>query len=154
MPWKMLTKETGITTKVVPHDGDGPALMAILGGQVDVSGLFAAQSLPYISAGKLHVLAIVDNKRIPDLPNVPKAQEEGVTVVYHMWRGVLAPKGTPRPIINKLASAFKKMTEDKSVIPMIKQFGDQIQYLGFNEFAKEWRAEYELHRELGKIFRK
>jgi tripartite-type tricarboxylate transporter receptor subunit TctC len=53
-----------------------------------------------------------------------------------------------------LASAFKKMTEDKTVVSMIKQFGDQIQYLGPDEFAKEWRAEYELHKELGKIYKK
>jgi tripartite-type tricarboxylate transporter receptor subunit TctC len=154
MPWKMVMKETGITTKVVPYDGGGPALMAILGGHIDVAGLFTAQSLSYINAGKLSALAIVDNKRIPDLPNVPTAQEEGVNVIYHMWRAVLAPKGTPRPVIDKLALAFKKMTEDKSVIPMIRQFGDQIQYLGPDEFAIEWRAEYELHKELGKIFRK
>ena len=154
MPWKMMMKETGITAKVVPHDGGGPALIAILGGHIDVTGGFAAQSLSHIRAGKLRPLAIVDNNRNPDLPDIPTAKEQGVNVVYHMWRGVLAPKGTPRPIIDKLGAAFKKMTTDKTVISMIKQFGDQIQYLGPDEFGKEWRAEYELHKELGKMFKK
>jgi tripartite-type tricarboxylate transporter receptor subunit TctC len=71
-----------------------------------------------------------------------------------MWRGVLAPKGTPCPIIEKLAIAFKKMTEDKTVMSMIKRFGDEIQYLGPDEFTKLWRDEYEAHKELGKLFKK
>jgi tripartite-type tricarboxylate transporter receptor subunit TctC len=71
-----------------------------------------------------------------------------------MWRGVLAPKGTPRGIVDKLAAAFKKMTEDKSVVPMIKKLGDEINFLGPDEFAKAWREEYETQRELGKIFKK
>jgi tripartite-type tricarboxylate transporter receptor subunit TctC len=50
--------------------------------------------------------------------------------------------------------AFKKMTEDKSVLSMIKQFGDQIQFLGPDEFTKVWREEYETHKELGKLFKK
>jgi len=153
-PWKMIMKETGITTKVVPYDGGGPALMAILGGHVDVSGGFTAALLPHIIAGKLRPLAVLDNKHDPDLPNVPTAMEEGVNVVFLIWRGVLAPKGTPRPIIDKLAGAFKKMTEDKSVVPMIKRFGDDIHFLGPDEFAKVWREEYEAHKELGKVFKK
>ena len=52
------------------------------------------------------------------------------------WRGVMAPKGTPRAIIDKVATAFKKMTEDKSVMAMIKQTGDEIHYLGPDEFAQ------------------
>ena len=62
-----------------------------------------------------------------------------------MWRGALAPKGTPRPIIDKLAAAFKKMCEDKSVTLMIKSFGDEVplQYLGPDEFAEAWKKEYE-----------
>jgi tripartite-type tricarboxylate transporter receptor subunit TctC len=154
LPWKMIMKEAGITTKVVPYDGGGPQLIAILGGHIDVASTFLAQSLPHLRAGKLRPLANLDTKRYPDLPDVPTAQEEGVNVVYTMWRGVLAPKGTPRPIIDKLAAAFKKMAEDKTVTAMIKQFGDDIQYLGPDEFAKVWRAEYELHKELGKMYKK
>ena len=75
-------------------------------------------------------------------------------VVNLMWRSVLAPKGTPRPVIDKLAQAFKKMTEDKSVVSMIKQFGDEIQYLGPDEFGKLWREEFEMQKELGKTLKK
>jgi tripartite-type tricarboxylate transporter receptor subunit TctC len=122
-------KETGIQTKVVPYDGGGPALMAILGGHIDVMLGQVSHSLPHIKSGKLRLIAFLDNQRDPDFPDVPTAKEEGVNVVYHMWRGVLAPKGTPRPVIDKLALSFKKMTEDKSVTVMIKQLGDRMYYL-------------------------
>ena len=154
LPWKMIMKETGIKTKVVPYDGGGPALIALLGGHIDISGQFAIAILPHIKAGKVRALAVLDNKRDPDFPNVPTAKEEGVNVVYLMWRGVLVPKGTPQPIIEKLAAAFKKMTEDKTVLAMIKQFGEGIHYLGPDEFTKEWREEYEAHKELGRQFKK
>ena len=154
LSWKMIIKETGIETKNVPHDGGGPALMALLGGHVDVSGLFSAQTLPHIQAGKLRVLAVTDTERDPSLKDIPTCKEQGVNVVYLMWRGVLAPKGTPRGAIDKLAAAFKKMTEDKSVVPMIKRFGDEINFLGPDEFTKVWREEYETQKELGKIFKK
>jgi tripartite-type tricarboxylate transporter receptor subunit TctC len=154
LPWKMMMQKTGINTRIVPHDGGGPALMAILGGHVDVSGIFSAQTLPHIQSGKLRALAVPDVQRDPTLPDVPTCREEGVDVVYLMWRAALAPKGTPRPVIDKLAVAFKKMCEDKSVKDMIKKFGDDIQYLGPDDFARAWREEYETQKELGKVFKK
>lgn len=154
LSWKRIMKETDIASKIVPYDGGGPALVAILGGHIDVTAGLTAALLPHINAGKLHALAVLDEKRETDLPNVPTAKEEGIDVVNLMWRGVLAPKATPRPIIDKLALVFKKMTEDKSVVSMIKRFGDDIHYLGPDEFTKFWRAEYEAHKELGRIFKK
>jgi tripartite-type tricarboxylate transporter receptor subunit TctC len=154
MPWKQIMRTAGITAKVVPYDGGGPALIALLGGHIDVTGSFAAQSLPQAKAGKLRMLAVLDYKRDADFPDVPTAREEGIDVVYLMWRGILAPKGTPRPIIDKLADAFKKMTADKTVVNMLKSFGDAPNYLGPDEFGKLWREEYETHKELAKLYKK
>lgn len=154
LSWKLIMKQTGITTKIVPYDGGGPALIALLGGHIEVTGGLTAANLPHIKAGKTRALAVLDTKREADLRDVPTAKEEGVNVVNLMWRGVLAPKGVSRPIIDKLALAFKKMTEDNSVKSMIQRFGDDIHYLGPDEFSKVWREEYEAHKELGKIFKK
>ncbi|MEW6333343.1 MAG: tripartite tricarboxylate transporter substrate binding protein [Thermodesulfobacteriota bacterium] len=154
VPWKELMKKTGITSKVVPYDGGGPALVAILGGHIDVTASFAAQALPQVKAGKLRILAVLDDKRNPEFPDVPTAREQGIDVVYLMWRGILAPKGTPRPVIDKLGLAFKKMVEDKTVLNMLKSFGDVANYLGPDEFEKLWRAEYEQHKELVKLYKK
>jgi tripartite-type tricarboxylate transporter receptor subunit TctC len=152
--WKQIANFTGITGRTVPFDGGGPATVAIIGGHIDVTGSLSAVIVPHITSGKLRGLAVLDSKREETLPNVPTAKEEGYNIVNLMWRGILAPKGTPRPIIEKLADAFKKMTENKSVVTMIKQFGDDIQYLGPDEFTKVWRQEYEAYIELGKIYKK
>jgi len=154
MPWKQLMRKAGITTKVVPHDGGGPAMVALLGGHIDVTGSLSAQTLPQVKAGKVRMLAVTDYQRDKDYPEVPTVREEGVDVVYLMWRGILAPKGIPRPIVDKLADAFKKMTENKAVIAMLKGFGDNPNFLGPDEFGKLWREEFELHKELGKLYKK
>jgi tripartite-type tricarboxylate transporter receptor subunit TctC len=154
LPWKMIVKQTGIKAKNVPYDGGGPALLAVLGGHADIIGGLISYVYPNVKSGKLRALAVLDYKRDEKLPDVPTAKEEGVDVVNLMWRGVLAPKNTPRPVIEKLAHAFKQMTEDKTVVSMIHQLGDEIQYLGPEEFTKVWREEFESQKELGKYLKK
>jgi tripartite-type tricarboxylate transporter receptor subunit TctC len=156
--WKHLTKEMGIALKVVPFDGGGPVIMALLGGHIDVGSALPIIYSPYKNTGKLIPLLLLEERRHPDLPSVPTSLEEGVNgginTLGRSWRGVMAPKGTPRPIVEKLAMAFKKMTEDKSVISMIEKYGDEIHYLGPDEFTKVWRAEFEIYKELGKTYKK
>ena len=154
MPMKQMMKEYGFQAQIVPYDGGGPALLALLGGHVMTSGLLTAQSLPHIQAGKIRPIAILDTKRHPDLPDVPTSVEEGIKVTYRLWRGVLAPKGTPRPVIDKLAAAIKKSTEDKRFIAAVKQLGDAPDYLGPDEFEKEWQHEYDVHKEMAREFKK
>ena len=69
-------------------------------------------------------------------------------------KAVMAPKGTPRPIIDKLAVAFKKMTEDKSFINMNNRLGDVIDYKGPDELSKFWREEWEATKEFAKAYKK
>jgi tripartite-type tricarboxylate transporter receptor subunit TctC len=142
-PMRMVARATGIEYNNIPHDGGGPALLAVLGGHADASFQFSAQLLPHIGAGKIRALAVSDTKRIPQLPNVPTLQEEGVDVVFTQWRGVAAPKGTPAAVVEKLEAAFRHMTEDKSFQALIAQFGDEIHFLGAKEFEAAWRRESE-----------
>jgi tripartite-type tricarboxylate transporter receptor subunit TctC len=154
LPWKQIRLLTGIVTRDVPHTGGGPALLALLGGQVQVASPMGTQAKPHIKAGKLRPLAIMDIQRDPELPDVPTLKELGINVTYFLWKGIAAPKATPRPIIDKLALAFKKMTEDNSFVTMVKQFGDDIQYLGPDELAKVWKEEFETHKKLGQMMKK
>jgi len=154
LPFRQIMQATGISAKLVHHDGGGPALTAILGGHVDAMGAFTSHSLPHIKAGKVRAILVLDVKRENDLPDVPTAKELGLDITYYNWKGVLAPKGIPRPIVDKIATAFKNMCQDPSLKEMVKRLGDDIQYLGTDEFAKAWREEYELHKEIGKTFKK
>lgn len=142
-PMRMLARAAGIDYNNIPFDGGGPALLAVLGGHADATFGFTAQFLPQIAAGKIRLLAVTDAKRLRDLPSLPTAQEEGLDVVFTMWRSVLAPKGTPQAIVDKLERAFRQITQDKSFQALIKQLGDEIQFLGGKEFEAAWRQESE-----------
>jgi len=154
LPMKQMMKEYGFQAQIVPHDGGGPALLAILGGHIHTTIALTAQLLPQIKAGKLRAIGVLDTKRHKDLPDVPTSVEQGINVTYTLWRAVLAPKGTPRPVVDKLADAIKKTTEDKSFQALVKQMGDEPGYAGPDDFTKEWRAEFEAHRALGRIYKK
>jgi tripartite-type tricarboxylate transporter receptor subunit TctC len=148
LPMRLLGKVAGMEYNNIPHDGGGPSMLAVLGGHADATFGFTAQLMPNIAAKKLRALAITDTKRHRDLPDVPTAREEGHDVVFTMWRAVLAPKGTPPAILDKLETAFRKMSEDKSFQALIKTLGDEVYFQGGKDFEKTWRDEWELH---GKI---
>jgi tripartite-type tricarboxylate transporter receptor subunit TctC len=142
-PMRMVARTAGVDYNNIPFDGGGPALLAVLGGNADGSFLFSAQLLPQIGAGKMRALAVTDARRHRDLPNVPTLREEGVDVVFTQWRSVLAPKGIPQAIAQKLETAFKQMSEDSSFQALIKQLGDEIHFQGGKEFETTWRQEWE-----------
>jgi len=145
LPMRMIGRAAAFEYNNIPHDGGGPALLAVLGGHADITFGFTAQLMPQIAAGKIRPLVITDVRRHPDLPNVPTVKDEGYDVVFTMWRSVLAPKATPPAIVDKLEGAFKKLSEDKSFVALIKSLGDQVNFQGGREFEKTWRDEWEQH---------
>ena len=103
--------------------------------------------MPHVKAGKLRALAIQGTNRYPVLPNVPSLVEEGYdTDIEGVWMGVMAPRGTPRPIVDKLAAGFKKMTENKQAIEAYAKLGNEFNYQGPDEFAKYWKKDYQAYR--------
>ena len=151
--WRKLMKDRGISVKIVTYQGGGEQLLATLGGHSDTGGASTATYMPYKGTGKLIPLLWLDSVRHPAIPDVPTAMEEGINFVSRDWRGVLAPKGTPAPIVQKLVDAFRKMTETESVRNMIKSYGDDIQFLGPEEFSKLWRDEYEELKKNADVFK-
>jgi tripartite-type tricarboxylate transporter receptor subunit TctC len=145
LPMRMIGRAAGFEYNNIPHDGGGPSLLAVLGGHADATFGFLGPLMPQIAAGKVRPLVITDVKRHPDVPGVPTVKEEGYDVVFTMWRAVLAPKATPPAIVDKLEGAFKKLSEDKSFIALIKSLGDQVHFQGGKEFEKTWRDEWEQH---------
>ncbi|MGH2393545.1 MAG: tripartite tricarboxylate transporter substrate binding protein, partial [Candidatus Limnocylindria bacterium] len=145
LPMRLLGKAAGFEYNNIPHDGGGPSLLAVLGGHADATFGFTAQLTPQVAAGKMRLLANTDVKRHPDYPNVPTMKEEGFDVVFTMWRSVLAPKGTPPAVVDKLETAFKKLSEDRSFKALIKSLGDEVHFQGGKDFEKTWRDEWEQH---------
>ena len=152
--WKQMEQVLGLKLRIVSYDGGAEALVALLGGHVQAALLSLPQTLPHVKAGKLKALAYYAENRHPDLPDVPTAKEQGYDRVMTVYKAYMAPKGTPRPIIDKLALSVKKMLENQQVIEAIRKLGDEVEYQGPDEFAKYWRAEYDTYKELGKMFKK
>ncbi len=148
--WRNLEIKTGIKTRMVIFDGGGEIVPALLGGHVQLGMFFPSNMVSYFKAGTLRPVAVYGAKRYAHLPNVPTVQEEGYTQATPggVWKGVMAPKGTPRPIIDKLALGFKKMTEHPQAVANMKQLVDEFVYQGPDDFAKFWREDYETFKKL------
>lgn len=156
--WKYLMQNNGITVKIVTFQGGGKMTAALLGGHTHVGHALPSMASRFKDSGKMKFLLVLDEKRLPELPDVPTAMEEGLGPVMNnlgtAWRGILAPKGTPQPVIDKLEGAFKQMLEDATAKRMFGQFGEKIHYLGSAELRKEWLEEYAAYKELGKAYKK
>ena len=151
---KMLVRKTGISVKVVPYDGGGPSLLAVIGGHADATNTTPFSGYPHIKAGKLIPMAVQDYQRHPQYPDVPTAKEQGIDLVWFPWISVNAPKGTPPAIIKKLAAAFKGMIEDPQTVEICQKTGVEARYIGTEEYGKAWRAQYEEFKELAKFYKK
>jgi len=155
LEWRWIQMKAGIQTRVVQYSGGGASLLGLLGGHVQVAPFSMGSALPHYKAGKLRPLAISAPKRHVDLPNVPTLIEEGFdTGLDGNWQGIVAPKGTPRPVIEKLAAGFKKITENKQAIEAMKKLGEEYGYMGPDEFAKFWKQDYQIYKDMAKMFKK
>jgi len=99
----MFNRMAGIDMLHVPYKGAGPALIEVVGGMIDMMFIALPPTLPHIQAGRLHAVGVGSARRAASLPNVPTLDESGLPgfdVSSHF--GVLAPGGTPRPIVEKL----------------------------------------------------
>ena len=112
----LVAQELGVAATQVPYRGAGPALNDLLAGQVDMSSQSAVQSGPLVSAGKLKAYAIIGRNRFSGLPNVPTMGELGYKKLdLDFWHMLLAPAGTPRPIVDRLNAALRHALADAKV---------------------------------------
>jgi tripartite-type tricarboxylate transporter receptor subunit TctC len=108
----MIAKLAGVSFNLVPFEGDGPAWQAAAGGHVDVATTNVGVVTGVVPGKKLRGLAVYTEKRLPSLPDVPTLKEQGVDLVEGSFRGYLAPKGTPKEIIDILAGGLEKVSAD------------------------------------------
>ena len=114
------TIETDVTT--VPYKGTGPAMNDLLGGQVDFMCDQTTNTTSQIRSGKVKAYAVTTPKRVPSLPSIPTMQEEGLkSFDVAVWHALYAPKGTPKPVVDKLVEALQAALKDEGVR---KRFAD------------------------------
>lgn len=104
----------------VPYKGTGPALTAMLGGEIQIQLIGASSVVPLMKSGRLRVLAVAGSKRSPALPDAPTVIESGIPgYVFDVWYGLLAPAKTPRAIIGRLNIEINKSLKNP---PLIQRF--------------------------------
>jgi tripartite-type tricarboxylate transporter receptor subunit TctC len=114
---------TGIKMLQVPYTGAGPAVVALLAGEVQVMfDNLASFQIANIQSGKLRTLVVADKVRLPQLPGVPSAPEAGLPdFLVSSWFGFVAPAGTPRPAVMMLNAALKRALTAKPVLDVFDQ---------------------------------
>ncbi len=107
MPMEMFAASAGVKLLHVPYTGAGPAVVALLGGNVDAISSGPSTVIQHVKAGKLRVLASWGDKRLAALPEVPTLTESGFGVVFFQWTALFAPAGTPEPAQARLREAAR-----------------------------------------------
>jgi tripartite-type tricarboxylate transporter receptor subunit TctC len=101
---------SGVQLLHVPYKGGGPALVDLIAGHVNLSFATILESFGFVKGGKLQALAVTSNKRSPALPDVPTLAESGLPGYNSIsWIGLLAPAGTPQPVIDKVAADVREV---------------------------------------------
>ncbi|HXJ51133.1 MAG TPA: tripartite tricarboxylate transporter substrate binding protein BugD [Burkholderiales bacterium] len=108
----------------VPYKGTGPAMNDLLGGQVDFMCDQTTSTTSQIKSGKIKVYGLTAPKRVASLPDVPTLEEQGLKGAnVGIWHGLYAPKGTPKPVIDKLVSAMQTALADADVQKRFAELG-------------------------------
>ena len=104
----VLNQAAGVKLVPVPYKGGGPLSTDVMGGQVELAMASTAAQAQHVRNGKMRALVLTGDKRSPTMPDVPTLKEQGIDVSAHAWWGILAPAGTPRPIIDKFHAELVK----------------------------------------------
>lgn len=155
VPMAMLEKNADIKMTHVPYTGAGPAVAALLGGQVDAISTGPSSILQHIKAGTVRPLAHWGDKPLQALPDVPSLKESGYDVKFVQWSGIFVPKDVPDEIIKQLREAARKVANNPDVQAKIQAAGSPIEYLDADEFQEYWDADdtvlRQAVRDIGKV---
>lgn len=135
---EIFANAAGVKLFHVPYQGGGPAVTALLGGQVEALASGPSAAIGQIKAGKMRALASWGDKRLPSMPDVPTFKELGLNAEFYIWSGVFAPAGTPAPVLQKLRDAVRQAVNDPDFKATMAKIETPVNYLDAPEFARFW----------------
>ena len=144
--WLILEDLTGMKFKFVPYDGTRERMTALLSGAIDMGGLNVASGGKYITGGDLKGFAIAAAERSKSLPDMPTLTELGIDMIYALDRGIVAPKGTPKDVIDHWAGIFKQAAADADLRKQMGAKGTEVNWVGpgdYRAWAEKVFADHE-----------
>ena len=139
----------GVFVTHIPYRGAGPALNDTVAGQVPLIFDNIPSALPFVQANRLVPVVVAAPQRLAVLPNVPTFKEVGLEPVNRMaYYGILAPKGLPAEIVERINAATRKALEDPAVRKRIEDTGSLVIGNSPAEFAAQIKAEFEVYRQV------
>ena len=119
---------TGLDVKLtqVHYKGAAPATMDMIGGVIDSNVEALTSAVPNVNAGQYRALAVLSQERLPLMPEVPTFRELGYpSIVGETWYGVFVPAGTPKPVVDRLGAALRKITSSASFVESMRKIGNE-----------------------------
>jgi tripartite-type tricarboxylate transporter receptor subunit TctC len=138
---ELLAFQTGTKFAHIPYKGGGPALTALMSGEVDLSVLSVLAASGQMSSNRIRVLAVTSPKRLPMYPDIPSVSEFVPGYEFNSWVGVLAPKGTPASVIQILNEQISKALHSPEIVEKIQKDGGEVVASSSDQFKKVISAE-------------
>jgi len=155
VPMEMLKASGNFRMTHIPYTGAGPAIVALLGGQVDALATGPSTVVQQIQGGKLRALAHWGEQPLAALPGVPSLTAAGYPVRFAQWSGLFVADKTPDDVVRRLRAAAAKVAADPAVQQVVGRAGSPIEYLDAPEFQSYWDADAALMtqavRAIGKL---
>ncbi len=147
---EMIKIQAGIDVAHLPYKSGGEVVTSLLGGHVDIASQGLPSALGLMQSGDLIGLASTFGK-IPGFPNIPTMEELGYPkATLGVWVGYFLPKGTPKPIADKLASVFEKAINNPTVKKNLEDSGQVLDYQNSPAFLKFINEEYKMLEDVAK----
>lgn len=140
---ELIKQVAGIDMVHVPYKGSGPASQDLLAGQIQAMVDSVAAAKGNIEAGKLRALGVTTPQRVGQLPDVPSLKEAGYDIEYAGWVVIMAPAGTPQPVVNRLHAAIAAVMADPAVVDRYNRQGIVIQPMAPSDLAAFLRSDKE-----------
>jgi tripartite-type tricarboxylate transporter receptor subunit TctC len=145
----MFASRAGIRMTHVPYKGATPAALGVAGGEVDAAFQGLGTVISLIQSGKLRLLAVSTQQRLPQYPDVPTVNESGLKDFYfNSWFAIVAPKGTPKPIVDRLHGSIVKSLADVDTRKQLVDLGITIRGTSPQEFGTALHQQFALYKKV------
>ncbi|HYN13748.1 MAG TPA: tripartite tricarboxylate transporter substrate binding protein [Burkholderiales bacterium] len=138
---EIFANAAGIKLFHIPYQGGGPAVTALLGGQVEALASGPAAAIGQIRGGKMRALASWSDKRLDLLPEIPTFKELGYDAEFYIWTGVFVPASTPAPIVSRLRQTVREAATSPDFKGAMEKVSTPVAYLDAPEFQKYWERD-------------